>query len=258
MFLSDLRHSFIVPFLGICTEVNGLGTTPCIIFPWYENGTLENFLSVTTHSARELLMWTTELVKGMEYLHEKPVPVLHGDLRAGNILVDDERHIRIADFGLAQLERQTQTMTRTSGAGTPQWKAPEMFPLELEQFEEAGDGDEVSSEDYTLVEENSSAPISVKSKATDTWAVGCTMYEIYEGKYPYHYLSRGREANDWRVLDALRHGKPPATFRPEREKKSRTTMPVELWDTATTCWHREPSRRPDMSQLRRRLDLILV
>jgi serine/threonine protein kinase len=42
--LCDLDHPSIVPFLGVCDTVPGLGETACIIFPWYKNGSLEKVL----------------------------------------------------------------------------------------------------------------------------------------------------------------------------------------------------------------------
>ena len=35
----------------------------------------------------------------MNYLHERPVPVLHRDLKSLNVLLDGSRRVKLADFG---------------------------------------------------------------------------------------------------------------------------------------------------------------
>lgn len=57
----------------------------------------------------------------MHYLHTRKPPVIHGDLRSPNLLldltIDDNRpryHVKIADFGLARMMNQNSNMV--SGA----------------------------------------------------------------------------------------------------------------------------------------------
>ena len=49
------------------------------------------------------LRWATELARGMAYLHSRRPPVLHRDLKPGNLLLDGARSVKITDFGLAKI-----------------------------------------------------------------------------------------------------------------------------------------------------------
>lgn len=86
-------------------------------------------------------------------------------------MVDDDLCIRIADFGLSRISQETQTMTMTNGSGTTYWKAPEMIDDEQEGSDEGA-----NSEADTI--------ISHKSKATDVWALGCTINEVSDSESP--------------------------------------------------------------------------
>ena len=66
----------------------------------------------------DLFRFMHEVAKGMEYLHEQEV--LHGDLRASNVLVSDHGYrCVIADFGLSEMKSEAYRIS-----GTP---PPRMF-----------------------------------------------------------------------------------------------------------------------------------
>ena len=60
-----------------------------------------------------------DVSQGLRFLHASKPPILHGDLKAKNILIDARFRAKVADFGLA-------TKTGKNGiSGTPYWMAPE-------------------------------------------------------------------------------------------------------------------------------------
>ena len=63
---------------------------------------------------RLLLRFMYEIAKGMEYLHSQEV--LHGDLKASNVLVDDEIRCVISDFGQSEMKSEASWI---SGASPP-------------------------------------------------------------------------------------------------------------------------------------------
>ena len=57
--------------------------------------------------------------RGLAYLHEEfHVCIIHRDIKTSNILLDDDFHPRIADFGLARLLPEDRTHLSTKFAGT--------------------------------------------------------------------------------------------------------------------------------------------
>lgn len=52
-----------------------------------------------------------DVVQGMRYLHASTPTIVHGDLKAANVLVDRNYRGRISDFGLAQEMGHKQTGT---------------------------------------------------------------------------------------------------------------------------------------------------
>ncbi|KIM21076.1 hypothetical protein M408DRAFT_81026, partial [Serendipita vermifera MAFF 305830] len=94
------------------------------------------------------------VLDGVGYLHEHDPPIVHGDLKPGNVLIDDRERPTICDFGLAQifLEEGATGMTTTSEhTGTARYLAPELV-----------------SSDHTVP----------PTKESDMYAVGCLGLEV--------------------------------------------------------------------------------
>ena len=131
--MSSLRHPNVCMFLGAVTIQHY-----CIITEFCAHGSLWAVLHGNTRVVdwNMLLHWVRGIVLGFVYLHgNKPQPILHRDLKSGNVLIDSSWNAKLADFGMSRLKSHTQTMT--GGTGTMQWMAPEV--LAAQRYTEKAD-----------------------------------------------------------------------------------------------------------------------
>ncbi|XP_035539572.1 U-box domain-containing protein 52-like [Juglans regia] len=118
--LSCVRHPNMVLLLGACPEFG------ILVYEYMANGSLDDCLfrkgSGTVLSWQLRFRIASEIATGLLFLHQtKPEPLVHRDLKPGNILLDHNFVSKISDVGLARLvpavaENVTQCcMTSTAG-----------------------------------------------------------------------------------------------------------------------------------------------
>ncbi|XP_056689485.1 probable serine/threonine-protein kinase PBL23 isoform X2 [Spinacia oleracea] len=103
--LSLVDHPNLVNLIGYCAD----GDQRILVYEYMAFGSLEDHL-LDLPPNTEPLSWHTRMkiaegaAKGLEYLHEtsKP-PVIYRDFKASNILLDEEFHPKLSDFGLARI-----------------------------------------------------------------------------------------------------------------------------------------------------------
>jgi serine/threonine protein kinase len=67
-----------------------------------------------------------DAARGMSYLHNSDPIIIHRDLKSQNLLVDDNWRVKVCDFGLSRIYKDTQS-TKMTACGTPCWTAPEVL-----------------------------------------------------------------------------------------------------------------------------------
>ena len=118
--MRKVRHRNVVQFIGACTRPPNL----CIVFEFLRGGSVFDWMR--RHGAPRLpaaLKMAAEVARGMDYLHKRRV--VHRDLKAANLLLDDAGCVKIADFGVARLLDTSGVMTAETG--TYRWMAPEVI-----------------------------------------------------------------------------------------------------------------------------------
>ncbi|KAM3289394.1 U-box domain-containing protein 35-like isoform X1 [Capsicum chacoense] len=120
--LSLIRHPNLVLLLGACPEYG------CLVYELMNNGSLEDrlFRKGNTPSIPWEIRFkiAAEIATGLLFLHQaKPEPLVHRDLKPGNILLDKNYVCKISDVGLARLVPPSvaDSVTQyhmTSAAGT--------------------------------------------------------------------------------------------------------------------------------------------
>jgi serine/threonine protein kinase len=69
-------------------------------------------------------MWKLfQAAQGLDYLHSNNPVILHGDLKATNVLINDKGEAMLIDFGLAKVQQKEPTgfTTVNVGGGTLRW-----------------------------------------------------------------------------------------------------------------------------------------
>ncbi|KAG8915185.1 hypothetical protein FRC00_006842 [Tulasnella sp. 408] len=73
----------------------------------------------------ERIIRLAEAASAIDYLHQEK-EMVHGDIKASNLLVSDDNHVLLCDFGLTK-DTAAQTSTTLKGAGTARWQSPELW-----------------------------------------------------------------------------------------------------------------------------------
>jgi 3-phosphoinositide dependent protein kinase-1 len=132
-----------------------------------------------------------QILDAIEHMHSRGV--IHRDLKPENVLLDDQMHIKITDFGTAKL--------------LPDPRKPRE---PMKSYDIAG-GDEESTRARSFVgtaEYVSPELLTDKNacKASDLWAFGCIIYQLLTGRPPF---KAGNEYQTFQKIVGLEYEFPP-------------------------------------------------
>ncbi|XP_047976156.1 serine/threonine-protein kinase STY46-like isoform X2 [Salvia hispanica] len=151
--LRKVRHKNVVQFIGSCTRPPLL----CIVTEFMSGGSVYDALHKQKGVPKlpATLKVAIDVTRGMSYLHQNNI--IHRDLKAANLLMDDNKVVKIADFGVARVLAQSGVMTAETG--TYRWMAPEV--IEHKAY----------------------------NHKADVFSFGITLWELLTGKVPYAQLT---------------------------------------------------------------------
>jgi len=194
--------------------------------PWMEYGNAREF--VRQYPDVDRLKILLQIARGLRHLHTFNPAVVHGDLKAANIVISRNGRARIADFGLSRWAIDGSSAGNSTPwrvAGNPRWQAPEL-----------------------IVRPDDELPR--RTKESDMFAFGRVIIEIYTGELPFSYLK-----DDYAVLWALLKGTllPSKPIEPEVISRG---LDDQMWRVVKDCSHKHPSRRLTVSDVVSQLKAI--
>lgn len=147
---SKICHPFLTQYYATLEDQAGVYTA----IEYIDNGTLLSY--ITQHSRlreSDCAKIFCELISAVKYLHEDK-QIIHRDIKAENILIDNQMNIRLIDFGLSEFMKNG-TETFDIKCGTFPYSAPEML----------------KGQKYT--------------KSIDIWSCGIVLYIMLTGTFPF-------------------------------------------------------------------------
>ncbi|KIO15650.1 hypothetical protein M407DRAFT_34769 [Tulasnella calospora MUT 4182] len=181
-------------------------TSPRHIFTLFmRNGTLLEYVEKVPSVNRVRLVYETSDAVG--YLHREDI--VHGDIKAGNLLISADGHVLLCDFGLTK-STYAQTSTALKGAGTLRWQSPELWNNEPRTF------------------------------ASDVYAFSMTIVEVFTSLPPFSHLENGVAVMMAVYQRDERPGKSPLELNGVSYENA--------WQVAEACWPKIPEARISISE----------
>lgn len=210
-----VSHPTLIKFIGY-SKYDFLGERNItILMELANNGSLRDVLKNIqqnygpndyTNTSRQIIL--VGICRGMKYLHDRNI--IHRDLKAENILLDDDFHPHITDFGLSKFLEIGHSHSQTKFGGTLSYEAPEILKK---------------------------IPYD---KKVDVYSFAILMFEIITETNPYPELERA-ELSDYDFKNKVVND----NYRP----KFNVPIKKSLKKLIEKCWSDDPKERPTFDEI---------
>lgn len=169
--LLRLSHDNIVKLLGYCDERE----EGALVFEYISNGNLQEKLHGSSMARnyselpwRNRMTIAFQLAQAIEYLHEKcSLQIVHGDIKASNVLLDENLNCKLCDFGSAKMGFSSVVQPPSSSSSPARAKQVMM----------------IGSPGYTDPHYLTSG---IASKKNDIYSLGVIILELVTGKEAFN------------------------------------------------------------------------
>ncbi|KAG6330032.1 hypothetical protein ID866_9059 [Astraeus odoratus] len=190
--------------------------TVSLVSKWMAKGNAHSYVQDKAVDPRPLIV---DIARGLCYLHNHPKgPIIHGDLKGANVLISEDGRALLADFSYSVMSNSSFKLVSSPKGFTPNWMSPEIA--------------------------NGDCTSSVES---DIWAFGMTALELFTREIPF-----AKFRIEIIAIQIIMNGAPG---RPS-DASTCSRMTDDWWDICLLCWQRDPSSRPTMSEIVRRIVAI--
>ncbi|XP_064991395.1 putative wall-associated receptor kinase-like 16 [Musa acuminata AAA Group] len=225
--LSQINHKNIVRLLGCCLEVE----IPMLVYEFIPNGTLFEFIH---DNDGKLSLLTTRLriaresAEALAYLHSSASPpIVHGDVKSLNILLDHDYVPKVSDFGASRMMSIDETQFITMVQGTLGYLDPE----------------------YLLVRQ-----LTTKS---DVYSFGVVLVELITRKKAIYYdgSSQGKGLAS-SFIEAMKDSRLEEILDDQIMGKENMNVIQEIAELAKECLNMNGDERPTMRQVAEKLHML--
>ncbi|XP_022453535.1 calcium/calmodulin-dependent protein kinase kinase 2 isoform X2 [Delphinapterus leucas] len=151
--LKKLDHPNVVKLVEVLDDPNE--DHLYMVFELVNQGPVMEVPTLKPLSEDQARFYFQDLIKGIEYLHYQKI--IHRDIKPSNLLVGEDGHVKIADFGVSNEFKGSDALLSNT-VGTPAFMAPESLSETRKIF---------------------------SGKALDVWAMGVTLYCFVFGQCPF-------------------------------------------------------------------------
>ncbi|KAF7327467.1 Protein kinase domain-containing protein [Mycena kentingensis (nom. inval.)] len=226
-------HPNILPVLGVALHLSNL---PALVVPCYPTAN-----EVLQHDGQvDVLPLLQDVAAGLSFLHSRPLPIAHGDIKGSTILISMSAEpttrrgtkytALLSDIGIASIPQPPDWVFH--GVDDARWLAPEIMDPSLRPPLASDRSRTQTRYDDNILDPSGTLSVTPES---DIYSFAMLGYELYSRKRPF-------SATTWSaavVVNVVRGNRPA---RPSED--ALWTIPDQIWTLLECCWKQNWQERP--------------